>query len=55
MNDQYEKALKEAYAKYLHGCEKRCAPVIWNYQEWLDGSIIAASITFQYWTVEDNK
>ncbi len=55
MKTQLDIALEEAYAKYLAGCEKRLAPVIWNFQEWLDGSIIAASICFQYWTVEDSK
>ncbi len=55
MNDILKTALDAAYAKYLEGCEKRKSPVVWNYQEWLDGSIIAAAVCNEHWTPEDNK
>ena len=45
--------LQKAYAKYLEGCEKRSAPVIWNFHEWQEGSIIAAMTVNEFWTTED--
>jgi hypothetical protein len=55
VNDLMDIALGAAYQNYLAGCEKRCAAVVWSYQEWLDGSIIAASIINEYWTPKDGE
>lgn len=54
MTDDLKKALDEAYAKYLVGCEKRNAPVIWDFKEWSESSIVAAHLRIEFWDVKDN-
>lgn len=52
MNDQLNKAIDEAYASYLAGCEKRNAAVIWSLDEWHANSKVAEGIRQQFWSLE---
>lgn len=55
VDSQLKQELDKAFAAYLVGCEKRNAPVIWNFEEWCQESIVANAIRNNHWSIEDHK